>query len=300
MAGENFEPHSRIGTVIHHNRIIFFVTAVLCIAGVYAAFVMPASVFPETDFPRVVILVDNGVMPSDEMMATITRPIEEAMKDIPGSVNIRSATGRGSAEINVFFTWQTDMVQAELYVLGRISQIRNTLPPTAEYALHRLTFNSFPILGISLTSTTRDTTDLWRIAEYDVKPRLLRIKGIARVDLVGGQEPEYHVVVDPAELAAHHLTLDQVTAAVASTNMFTPAGMHEEMHQLYLTVVDGRVDTPEDLESIPIAWSGAAPVYLRDVARVRGRPALQHRHGGRGGCGAAQHPQPTRRKHRCH
>jgi len=81
-----------------------------------------------------VILVDNGVTPADEMMATITRPIEEAMKDIPGALTVRSATGRGSAEVNVFFTWSADMVKSELYVLGRLSQIRSTLPATASTA----------------------------------------------------------------------------------------------------------------------------------------------------------------------
>jgi len=101
-----------------HARAIVFITLILCLAGGYAAFKMPSSVFPQTNFPRVVILVDNGVMPADEMMATITRPIEEAMKDIPGAVTIRSATGRGAAEINVFFTWKVDMIQSELYVLG--------------------------------------------------------------------------------------------------------------------------------------------------------------------------------------
>ena len=82
---------------------IAFITVALCLAGVYAALRMPSSVFPQSNFPRCVILVDNGVMPADEMMATITRPIEEAMKDIPGAVSVRSATGRGSAEVNIFF-----------------------------------------------------------------------------------------------------------------------------------------------------------------------------------------------------
>ena len=106
--------------VLRHRTTVLFLTTAICLAGVYAAYVMPASVFPQTDFPRVVILIDNGVMPADEMMATITRPVEEAMKNIPGTVNIRSATGRGSAEVNVFFDWSTDMVQSELYVLGRL------------------------------------------------------------------------------------------------------------------------------------------------------------------------------------
>ena len=101
---------------------IVFICAALCIAGGYAAFTVASSVFPRTDFPRVVILVDNGVMPGDEMMARITRPIEEAMKDIRGVTTVKSATGRGSAEINVFFTWKVDMVQSELYVLSRLAE----------------------------------------------------------------------------------------------------------------------------------------------------------------------------------
>ena len=229
---------------------------------------MPSSVFPQTDFPRVVILIDNGVMPADEMMATITRPVEEAMKDVPGVVNIRSATGRGSAEVNVFFNWQTDMVQAELYVLNRVAQIKGALPAHAETRVHRLTFSSFPILGISLTSPSRSLTELWERAEYDIKPRLLRIGGIARIDLVGGRVPEFHVVADVTELAAHRVTLDQVVQAIENTNTFAPAGMIEEERQLYLTVVDGRVHNAAEIAAIPIAYGKASPVFVGDVATV--------------------------------
>jgi multidrug efflux pump subunit AcrB len=150
--------------VLRYRKPILFLAGAFCLAGIYAAWTMPASVFPQTDFPRVVILIDNGVMPADEMMATITRPVEEAMKNIPGTVNIRSATGRGAAEVNVFFDWSTDMVQSELYVLSRLAQIRGRLPATAEMAVHRLTFSAFPIIGISLTSESRSLTELWEMA----------------------------------------------------------------------------------------------------------------------------------------
>src|SRR5256885_15806407 len=120
---------SPLGQFAIRNSVpITFIVIALCLAGIFAAFRMPSSVFPQTDFPRVVILVDNGVMPGDEMMATVTRPIEEAMKDIPGVVNVRSATGRGSAEVNVFFSWSVDMEKSELHVQSRLSQIRGTLP----------------------------------------------------------------------------------------------------------------------------------------------------------------------------
>lgn len=262
-------PASSDSFILRHRKAILFLTVALCLAGAYSAYIMPASVFPQTDFPRVVLLIDNGVMPADEMMATITRPVEEAMKNIPGTATIRSTTGRGSAAVNVFFDWSTDMVQAELYVLGRLAQIRSTLPATAEFAVHRLTFSAFPIIGISLTSKTRNITELWETARYDLNPRFLRIKGVARVNIVGGRIPEYHVVVDPVKLESYHLTLDQVSKALAATNQFTSAGMHEENRQLYLAVVDNRLRKPAEIEDVVVAWSGKSPVSIRDVATVR-------------------------------
>ena len=138
--------NSAIGQFATRNATaITFIAVMLSLAGVYAGLRMPSSVFPQTDFPRCVILIDNGVMPADEMMATITRPIEEAMKDIPGAVSVRSATGRGSAEVNVFFNWQVDVIQSELYVNSRLAQIRSSLPPTATAVIWRLTFSAFPL-----------------------------------------------------------------------------------------------------------------------------------------------------------
>ena len=255
--------------VLRHRKAIVFLVIAFCLAGIYSAWTMPASVFPETNFPRIVILIDNGQMPADEMMATITRPVEEAMKDIPGTVNIRSATGRGAAEVNVFFEWSTEMVDSEQYVLGRLAQIRSSLPATASFEVHRLTFSAFPIIGISLTSDTRGVTDLWEIARYDINPRFLRIKGVARVKLVGGRVPEYHVVVDPVKLESFQLTLDQVSLALAETNQFAPAGMHEENHQLYLSVSDNRLRKPEEILDVVVAWSGASPIRIRDIGSVR-------------------------------
>ena len=255
--------------VTHHSLSVAFVCAALCVAGVFSASQLASSVFPRTDFPRVVVLVDNGVMPADEMMATITRPIEEAMKDIPGSESVKSATGRGSAEINVFFNWSVDMVQSEHYVVGRLSQIRSTLPPTASTSVVRLTFSAFPIIGISLTSPTRDLAALWGMARYNLKPRFLRIPGVASVNLVGGRAPEFHVVVDPTRLQAAGLGLSQVTDAIGRNNVIAPSGMHEENHTLYLTVVDARARKLEDIGRIVVAVVRGVPIRVQDVAQVQ-------------------------------
>ena len=92
-------------------KSLVFLTLVLAVAGGYVAYTIPVSVFPQTDFPRVVIGVDNGVMPIDQMMVTITRPIEESVNSVPGLQSVRSITSRGEAEIDLFFDWHVDMVE---------------------------------------------------------------------------------------------------------------------------------------------------------------------------------------------
>jgi CzcA family heavy metal efflux pump len=259
-------PLGRFAT--RHALSIAFIAAALCLAGIFCALRMPSSVFPQTNFPRVVIIVNNGIMPADEMMATVTRPIEEAMKDIPGALTVRSATKRGSAQINVFFNWNVDMVQSELYVLGRLSQIRSDLPAAASTEIERVTFSAFPIIGISLTSTNRDITSLWETADYELKPRFLQIPGVARVEITGGRTPEFHVVVDPLKLQAAGLGLPDVTDALTKNNLFAPAGMMEANYHLYLTTVDGRVHSASDIDNLVIVVRDGHPVQIKDVARV--------------------------------
>ncbi len=257
---------------IRHGITIVFFCLTLCLAGAYATLSMPSSIFPQTNFPRVVILIDNGVMPANEMMATITRPVEEAMKDIPGALTVRSKTGRGSAEVNVFFTWQADMVLAELAVQGRLAVIQKTMPATVSSAVHRLTFAAFPVVGLSLTSPHHSLTQLWETARYQLQPRLLRIPSVARVGLVGGRAPEYHVIVDPLRLQAVNLSLPQVSDALNKNNLVAPTGMLEEDYKLYLTVVDGRVHTIEDIENLTLVSTtvtqGSHLIRIKDFARV--------------------------------
>src|ERR1700686_1397715 len=91
-----------------HSRPIIFFILMLIGTGAYLAYTIPVAVFPSTDFPRIVVGVDNGVAPIDQMQVTVTRPIEQAMNTIPGLETVRSTTSRGSAEINLFFNWNVE------------------------------------------------------------------------------------------------------------------------------------------------------------------------------------------------
>ena len=252
-----------------YSKALIFLTIILAVAGVYLAFSIPISVFPTTDFPRVVIGVDNGVMPIDQMMVTITRPIEEAVNSVPGLQQVRSITSRGSAEIDLFFDWHVDMVTTLQLVDAALSHIRTDLPPTATLQTHRLTFASFPIIGYSLTSDTVPQTQLWTMANYELKPRLNRLNGVATVVVQGGQEPEFQISPDPAKLLAASVTVADILEAVRRTNLIDSPGLLEQNHQLYLGLVNGQVIDPEQLGQIVIKTTQAGvPVRIGDVASV--------------------------------
>src|SRR6201987_4147962 len=189
------------------SRPILFLTISMALVGAYLAFSIPVAVFPNTDFPRVVVGVDNGVMPIDQMLVTITRPIEEAVNSVPGLQKVTSVTSRGSAEVDLFFNWNTDMILALQRLDAVVARLQADLPPTAKVETHRLTFAVFPIIGYSLTSDTVPQNKLWEIATYDLKPRINRLDGVAMVIIQGGDVPEFQVTPDPARLLAAGITV---------------------------------------------------------------------------------------------
>src|SRR5579872_6400495 len=168
-----------------HGKPIVFVILTLVAAGLYLATTVPIAVFPEVDFPRVIVAVDNGVAPIDQMLVTVTRPIEEALNTVQGLDRVQSITSRGSAEIDLFFTWKVDMFQTLARVNASLAAVRATLPSTASVTANRLTFAAFPIMGYSLTSDTVPQTRLWEIATYTLKPRLNRMNGVSTIVVQG-------------------------------------------------------------------------------------------------------------------
>src|ERR1700757_1626094 len=209
------------------SRPILFLTVALALVGAYLAFTIPVSVFPSTDFPRIVIGVDNGVAPIDQMLVTVTKPIEEAVNSVPGLQNVRSITSRGSAEIDLFFDWKSDMVLTLQRVDAVVARLQTELPPTAKVETHRLTFAAFPIIGYSLTSDSVPPERLWEIATYDIKPRMNRLDGVATVLIQGGRVPEFQGTPDPAPLPAAGITVADILDAIRRTNLIDSPGLIE-------------------------------------------------------------------------
>jgi CzcA family heavy metal efflux pump len=238
------------------------------LAGLAFMFRLPVAIFPQTDFPRIVILVDNGITPVDIQMLRVTRPIEETIRIVPGVTTIRSVTARGATEISVFFRWDVDILNALHLVQGRISQITPSLPPTCRFYINRLTFSVFPMVGFSITSPARSQSELWELAYYTLAPRLYRLPGVAEARIVGGRPPEYHVLVDPQKLNSYGMPLTKVTEALRSSNIISPSGMVQENYHLYLTTVTGLIRTREQIENTVIDIVRGTPVAVKNLASV--------------------------------
>ena len=255
--------------VSNQSRAIVVIVVLLCAGGLLATQKLPIAVFPETDFPRIVIIVDNGEAPASQTLVSVTRPIEEAMNGIPGIARIKSKTARGSSEINLYFDWNGNILQELQLVQARMSQLLSSLPPTAEIRnIERLTFAVFPVTGYSLTSDKRDEATLRDIATYLVRPQLARLPGVATVGVAGGKAKEFHVTIDPARLAAHNVSTQQVVEAIRNSNIIVSPGLIEENHQLELALVSGQAKRPEELNNIVVANVNNAPVLVADVATV--------------------------------
>ncbi len=261
-------PHAEHWTATHGKPIIFVILTLVA-AGIYLAFRISVSVFPSTNFPRIVIGADNGVMPIDQMQVTITRPIEEAMNAVPGLERIKSLTSRGTAEVNLYFAWGIDIYRTLELVNAAVARVQPTLPPTARLTANRLTFAAFPIVGYSLTSETIPQTRLWEMATYDMKPRLNRLTGVATVIVQGGQEPEFEIRVDPAKLIQTAVTIPNILDAVKRGNLIDSPGLIENNHQLVLSLVSGQARTPAEISNLAIkTTSSGLPVRIGDVATV--------------------------------
>src|SRR5262249_32074394 len=152
-----------------HGKSIIFVILTLVAVGIYLALSIPVSVFPSTDFPRIVVGADSGVFPIDQMLVMVTKPIEEAVNTVPGLDHLWSITSRGTSEIDLFFTWDMDMYRTLELVNAALARIQTTLPPNTKLTANRLTFAAFPIMGYSLTSDRFPQTQLWEMANYDIK-----------------------------------------------------------------------------------------------------------------------------------
>ena len=251
----------------HRRSILFFLFA-LVVGGVIAALKLPVTLFPSVDFPRASVSVDAGDRPAEQMELEIMQPVEEAIQRVPGVVGVRTTVSRGTADVSVNFDWGTDMALATSQINQAINQLLPDLPQGTTMQVRRMDPTTFPILAYSLTSSRISPSQLQDLAQYQLRPLLAGIPGVARVEAIGGAQEEYQVIVDPARLAAFDLSLADVSAALSAANVVKAVGRLEDHYKLYLAISDTRFENIGEIRQTVLKTGKNGLVRLEDVANV--------------------------------
>jgi multidrug efflux pump subunit AcrB len=259
----------RFFEVLHlQRRAIALAFATLTVLGLALGLRLPAAILPEVTFPRIKVIADSGERPGGEMLRSVTRALEESIRRVPGVLEMRSTTSRGSSEINLDCGWRTDMDLTLQRVQAQIDAVRGDLPPGTTVEARLMNPALFPVLGISLTSKTRSLVELRDLAVTVLKPELGRLPGVADVIVQGGRRLEARVTLSPPALQARGLDAAGVADVLRQAGEIQSVGLLDLNHELYLGLTDARPPDLEALGAIAIPVEGGMPVPLRELGTI--------------------------------
>lgn len=258
---------SHAGLVERHGRAIVLMVAVVAAAGIVAGSALPSSIYPRLEFPRVVIIGRSGTLPAQTMMLSVTRPLEQAVMEVPGIRRVRSTTFRGAAEISAQFEPATDMIVALQQVQGKIDDARQALPGGTDLVVERLTPAAFPMYILNLTGAVPGA-DLYDYAFYVMRPRLARVPGAGQVAVAASDTREIQVVTDPARLLAAGLTVHDVAERLRAANQLAPVGRYSSGGVQQLVLASGLWPSVDAISQTPVSVRPDGVLRVHDVAQV--------------------------------
>jgi CzcA family heavy metal efflux pump len=250
---------------------------IILLGGIFVFSQLKTSLFPEITFPKVKIIADAGLQPIDKMMVTVTRPLENAIKQVPDLLTIRSATSRGTCEISAFMDWNTNIDLARQRIESKITEINNSLPPGVQVTVEKMNPSILQVIGYSLeTNSPRSPIDMKMLALFTIKPFLSQVPGVSEVRISGGKQKEYWIRLNISKMSTLGITPESVTAALSQTNFIKSNGYLSDYHLLYLTVTDATVHSLDQLKSVVINNNGKRIIQLKDFAEVSVKEAVEY------------------------
>ena len=249
---------------------------IIILGGFFAYSKMQTALFPEITFPKIKIIADAGQQPVKKMMITVTRQLENAIKQVPDLQRIRSTTSRGSCEISAYMDWYTNIDISKQRIESKINEIKNTLPPDIQITVERMNPSILPITGFSLESKNRSPIEMKLLAMYTIKPFLSQVEGVSEIRIIGGKQKEYWMVLNVQKMSSLGITPDMVNTALAQTNFIKSNGYLSDYRLLYLTVTDAAVSSKEQLSNIVLSNNGKRIILLKDIAEVQIQEAKEY------------------------
>ena len=258
-----------------YRKPIIFLLLLILGFGYYSFTRIEVALFPNVTFPKIKIIADNGEQPVEKMMATVTIPLENAIKEVPGLNVIRSTTSRGSCEISAFFNWKDNIDQDLNLVSAKINQAQALLPPGVIITVEKMNPSILPVIGYTLTyndsaktETEEVQIELKKLAAYTIRPFLGTVDGVANVQVMGGKTKEYWITLKPDVMVSLRITPQKIMDAFGNANFILSNGLLNDYRRLYLTITDASTRTKEDIENLVIQNDGKRAIRLKDVATI--------------------------------
>ena len=254
---------------ISHKKPIALVLFLTLLGGMFAYSKLQTSLFPDVTFPKIKIIADEGLQPVNKMMLTVTKPLENVIKQVPDLQTVRSTTSRGSCEISAYMNWGADIDLSQQRIQSSIDQIKNDLPPDVNITVEKMNPSILPVSGYTLESHSRSPIELQQLATYTVKPFLSQVDGVSEIRVIGGKVKEYWLILNTQKMSALGITPDIISNALAQTNFVKSGGYLSDSKRMYLTITDATIGTKQQLEDMVISNDRKRIIQLKDVAQVQ-------------------------------
>jgi CzcA family heavy metal efflux pump len=250
---------------------------IILMGGIFIYSQFKTSLFPEITFPKIKVIADAGLQPVDKMMVTVTKPLENTIKQVPDLLTIRSTTSRGTCEISAYMDWNSNIDLARQQIESKIAEVSNSLPPGVQITVEKMNPSILQVIGYSLeTSRPISKIDMKILAMFSIKPFLSQVAGVSEVRISGGKQKEYWIHLNTSKMGTLGLTPEMINAALSQTNFIKSNGYISDYHLLYLSVTDASVHSLNQLESIVVSNNGKRIIQLKDFADVSVNEALEY------------------------
>ncbi len=253
---------------ISHKKPLSLVLALIIMGGMFVYSKLQTSLFPEITFPKIKIIADEGLQPVNKMMVTVTKPLENAIKQVPDLQTVRSTTSRGSCEISAFLNWGTDVDLAQQRIQSSIDQIKNDLPADVNITVAKMNPSILPVSGYTLESHSRSPIELRQLATYTVKPFLSQVDGVSEIRVIGGKAKEYWMTLNRQKMSSLGLTPDIINTTLSNTNFVKSEGYLSDYKLFYLTVTDATINAKDQLANLVISNNRKRVIHLKDFADI--------------------------------
>ncbi len=261
---------------VNYKNPLTVTLVIILMGGMFAYSRLQTSLFPEITFPKIKVIADAGLQPVSKMMVTVTKPLENAIKQVPNLQYVRSTTSRGSCEISAFMDWDADIDLSQQRIESRINEIKNDLPPETQITVEKMNPAILPVMGYTLESHQLSPIELKQLANYTIKPFLSQVSGVSEVRIIGGKTKEYWVTLDVQKMSTLSITPDMLSSAIGQTGFIKSNGYLSDFHFLYLTVTDATVHTKEDIGNIVVRNTGKRIILLKDLAAIDVKEAVEY------------------------